>query len=157
MDYFKKIEENPYKDLAWNIPERKQGVVSVLGGNSQNFRTVVKVAEFLQSKYPLRKTNVVLPGSLKGKIPMLPDFVFLSSTDSGSFADAEELKKNINETDCSLLVGDFSKNSITGKAVAGACADSEKPLLITRDAVDLIAENTADRVLMNEHVMVLGL
>ena len=44
MEYFEKVEENIAKDLLWHMPERKQGVVNVIGGNGQNFRTPVKVA-----------------------------------------------------------------------------------------------------------------
>ena len=29
MDYFEKIGNNPYEDLYWNIPEKKQGAVNV--------------------------------------------------------------------------------------------------------------------------------
>ena len=47
MDFFEKITEKPGKDLLWNIPERKQGKVNIIGGNGQNFRTPVKTAEFL--------------------------------------------------------------------------------------------------------------
>ena len=46
MDYFEKIEKKPSDDLSWNIPEQKRGTVNIIGGNSQNFRTEVKIAEF---------------------------------------------------------------------------------------------------------------
>ena len=50
MDYFKKIDSKPSDDLLWNVPERKQGTVSIIGGNGQNFRTPVKTAEYLGEK-----------------------------------------------------------------------------------------------------------
>ena len=64
MDYFKKYEENPAEDLKWNLPERKQGAVAVIGGNKQSFIAVSKVAEWL-SNYPVEIINVVLPDALK--------------------------------------------------------------------------------------------
>ena len=152
MEYFEKLDA-PQTDLSWNIPEQKQGTVNIIGGNSQNFRTEIKIAEFLTSSYPIQTLNVVLPDALKAKLPPLPNLLFLKSTDSGSFADGEELVSAINHSDVSLLLGDLSKNSVTGKVVANACAAAtEKPLLITRDAVDLITENANDRMLMNENL-----
>ena len=65
MDYFEKIENNPYEDLYWNIPEKKQGAVNVIGGNGQSFRTEVKVAECLAEKYPIETVNLILPDALK--------------------------------------------------------------------------------------------
>ncbi len=156
MEYFEKVEENIAKDLLWNIPERKQGVVNVIGGNSQNFRTPVRVAEYLTEKYPVETVNLILPDALKSKLPLMPNFKFLESTETGSFADSTELVADINNGEYNLLIGDLSKNAITGKAVVSACASSEKPILLTRDAVDLIADNNPEEVLLNEKLAIFG-
>ena len=156
MDYFEKLEKNPYEDLLWNVPEQKRGIVNVVGGNSQNFRAEVRVAEFLMEKYPLKEVGLVLPDALQEKLPEMPNFKFLKSTGSGSFADDEELMRAFGEADYNLLLGDLSKNAITGRAVASACENSEKPLFITRDAVDLAAENMTDLLLMNEKLAIFG-
>ena len=148
-----KLTENPYADLKWNIPERKQGRINVIGGNVGNFRTEVKVAEYLTANYPLELVNVVLPDVLQDKLPPVPGLVWLKSTDSGSLADAEELTKTIEAGDYNILVGDLSKNNVTAKAVAEACRNASKPLLITRDAVDVVAENATDELLMNENLV----
>jgi len=155
MDYFKKYDTNPAEDLKWNIPERKQGTVALVGGNGQNFRTVVKAAEWLNT-YPLENVNVVLPDVLKGKLPPVPGLVFLGSTDSGSFASADELEQAINVADYALLIGDCSKNTTTTRAVATACQKAAKPLLITRDAIDLIADNRPERVLLNQNLVLMA-
>lgn len=156
MEYFEKVEENIAKDLLWNIPERKQGAVNVIGGNSQNFRTPVRVAEYLTEKYPVETVNLILPDALKSKLPPMSNFKFLESTETGSFADSTELAANINNGEYNLLIGDLSKNAITGKAVVGACASSEKPILLTRDAVDLVADNNPEEVLLNEKLAIFG-
>ena len=65
MDYFEKLDSNPYEDLKWNIPERKQGIINIIGGNEKNFRTEVKLAEYLSSNYPLETVNLILPDTLK--------------------------------------------------------------------------------------------
>ena len=131
MEYFEKITEKPAEDLSWNIPEKKSGVVNIIGGNSQNFRTEIKVSEFLEKKYPIESIRTVLPDALKTKLPNLDNFTFLASTESGSFRDTDELLTVFNTGDFNLLIGDFSKNKVTGRALASACANSEKPLFLT--------------------------
>ena len=155
MDYFKKYDHNPAEDLKWNIPERKQGIMAVIGSNSQSFRTSVKVAEWL-SAYPLESINVILPDALKNKLPSVPSLVFLGSTDSGSFANADELSKAIDVANSALLIGDLSKNTTTARAVATACQDSTKPLFITRDAVDLISDYQPERTLLNQNLVLMA-
>lgn len=153
MDYFEKVETKPAEDLSWNIPERKQGMINVIGGNSQSFRTEIKISEFLANKYPVQEVRTVLPDALKLQLPALPNFVFLSSTDSGSFASKDELKTVLGAVDFNLVLGDFSKNTVTARAVGSACSYSEKPLLITRDAVDLITGEKPEQLLMNGNVI----
>ena len=153
MDYFEKIEKNPYADLKWNIPEQKQGSVNIIGGNAGSFRTEVKIAEFITEKYPIEKVRLVLPETLRDKLPSLPNLEFLPATESGSFAESDELVTAANGADYNLLLGDLTKNAVTGRAIASACENSEKPLLITRDAVDVLAENMTNLLLMNENLV----
>lgn len=153
MDYLHKITENTFGDLLWNVPEQASGSINVIGGNAMNFRTPVKIAEFLTKSYPLKSVNLVLPDALSSKLPPLGNLIFLSSTESGSFKDADEITKTISAADVSILIGDLSKNSVTKKAIATACDLAEKPLYVTRDAVDLVAESATDALLMNENLV----
>ncbi len=156
MDFFKKIEDDPYTDLAWNIPEQKQGSINIIGGNGQNFRTVIKTAEFLTNKYPIRDVKIVLPDALKDKLPPLDNLIFVNSTETGSFGEDSKLSDIINVADYNILIGDLSKNSITEKAVGSAVKSSEKPLLITRDSVDVIANDSVAQTLLNENLIIFG-
>lgn len=153
--YFEKIDTMPTDDLLWNLPEQKQGVVNIVGGNVQKFRTSTKVGEYLVNNYPIKTVNLVLPDALEGKLPPLDNFVFLPSTEAGSLA-GEGIAEAIAAADYNLITGDLSKNTITGKAVASACESSDRPLLITRDSVDLVAENGPERLLMNEQLIIMG-
>ena len=155
MDYFEKIENNPYEDLYWNISEKKQGAVNVIGGNGQSFRTEVKVAEYLAGNYPAETVNTVLPETLKNKLPPVENFKFLPATEGGTFS-GEGLVEVINGADFNLIIGDLSKNAVTGKAVVSACEVAEKMTLVTRDTVDIIAENGPEKVLMNENMIIFG-
>lgn len=153
MDYFARVEKGSYENLTWNIPEQKQGIVNIIGGSSQNFRTEVRTAEFMATDYPIKEVRLVLPSALKNSLPDLPNLVFLPSTDSGSFNESQELNDVFNSADFNLLLGDLSKNSVTGTAVAGACRRSEKMILLTRDTVDIVANNGPERTLMNENLI----
>jgi hypothetical protein len=153
MDYFEKIENNPYEDLYWNIPEKKQGTVNVIGGNGQSFRTEVKVAEYLAGNYPVETVNTVLPEALKNKLPPVENFKFLPATEGGAFS-GEGLVETMNGVDFNLMIGDLSKNAATGKAITSACETAEKPVVISRDTVDLIVENGPEKVLMNENMII---
>lgn len=151
MGFFEKIEKNPYADLYWNVPEKKQGTVNIIGGNGQSFKTEIRVAEYLGVSYPVEFVNVVLPESLKSELPPLDNFRFLPATESGSFG-GEGLQESFENVDYNLLVGDLSKNSITGRAVVSACQSSAKPVLITRDAVDVVADNQPEKLLLNDKI-----
>ena len=149
MDYFKKYDENPFGDLRWNIPERKQGTVAIVGGNAQNFRTPIKIAEWMTTSYPIESVRVVLPNALENKLPPLPNLTFLSSTESGSFSKADEIASTLEAADFNLIIGDLSRNAVTAKAVGEVCKKVSRPLMITRDAVDLLISEINEATLMN--------
>ena len=156
MDYFEKITEQPDEDFDWNIPERKQGAVNIIGGNTGSFNNEIKIAEFIGEKYPVQDVKVVLPSSLKTKLPPLPNFVFMPATETGSFAESQELCDVFNVADYNLVLGDLSRNAITGKALSQACRQAERMTLITKDAVELLAEHEPERWLMNENLILLA-
>lgn len=156
MDYMKKYEDNPFEDVFWNIPEQKQGTVAIVGGNSQSFLTLVKTAEFLSEKYPVKTVRAVLPVALKGKIPPNDNISFVASTESGTFADGEMILSIINESDSSIIIGDLSKNSITEKAIRSAVENSDRPLIVTRDAVDITISNGMEKLLLNNNLVFLA-
>lgn len=154
MDYFKKLESNPFADFFWNLPEQPTGSLTLLGGNQNSFHTEVKMAEFINQTFRLKTLTVALPDALKAKLPPLEFFSFLPSTDSGSFADSKTLASLLDVNDFNLLLGDFSKNSITAKALAGACVSSAKPTLLTRDTIDLLSEQTPEKWLLNPQLFI---
>lgn len=138
-DYWKKqVKKSDYSDLEWNIPEQKAGIINLIGGNSAGFSAVVHNAEFLSTKFPVKKLNIILPDSLKSKLPPSPDVFFMPSTDSGSFAKSPLLNSYMNDADTNIFIGDFSKNSATAIAISEALKLSNKPAMLTRDSIDLV-------------------
>lgn len=152
LSYWQKQVKPLFPDLAWNIPEQKTGQINVIGGNSQSFHSVIRLAEFLGHNFPLREVSVFLPDVLRSQLPPLANLTFAPSTSSGSFAKSGELRTSFKTGDFTILAGDFSKNSATAIALSdaitnhleGSNPESIKPLLLTRDSVDLLAENATE-------------
>lgn len=144
-NYYKKQEKALFRDLEWNIPEQKQGEVVVLGGNAQNFSIVSRTVGMISTSFPVEKVTAVLPESLRGKIPSGTTGVkFLPATDGGSFRKSAELRDALSGADFSLIIGDLTRNAETATGVAEAVAATERPVIITRDAVDLLASEMAN-------------
>lgn len=143
-----------FPDLTWNIPEQKSGRVTVIGGNSQNFSTVIRTAEYLGTAFPLSSVHTILPDVIRPKLPPLSNFKFTPSTDSGSFARSGALRAYFDVADANLIIGDLSKNSATAIAITDLLSHETpnnsssptpstpfKPTVLTRDTVDLIAND----------------
>ena len=138
-DYWQKNQDGKlFQDLSWNIPEQKTGTFNVIGGNSGSFSSVIHSAEYLMKAFPVKNLHILLPDSLKNKVPPFPEITFLKSTDSGSFDKSSVLNDSASSADFSIFVGDFSKNSATCIALSSAIKSSEKPVLLTRDSIDLL-------------------
>ncbi|MBQ6127344.1 hypothetical protein IJI69_01470 [Candidatus Saccharibacteria bacterium] len=138
-DYWQKNQDlKLFADLSWNIPEQKTGTFNIVGGNSGSFSTVIHTAEYLAKSFPIKKFNILLPDTLKNKVPPLPDITFLPATESGSFDKSPLLNEFVSSADYSIFVGDLSKNSATCIAISDAIKNSEKPVLLTRDTIDLL-------------------
>ena len=154
MDYWQKLSKNPFDDLTWNLPEVKQGSVSIFGGNDKSFNTEIRISEKFLNTTKVKDVKLILPDTLKNKLPPVENILFVKATDSGSLADSPELTAATNISDFNLFIGDFSKNSITEQAVGSACVSAEKPTLLTRDTVDLIANGNPEELLEKESVII---
>ncbi|MBQ3352176.1 hypothetical protein IJG91_00720 [Candidatus Saccharibacteria bacterium] len=156
FDYYEKIENlKKYQELSWNIPEQKNGKISLIGGNSQSFSNIIKSAESLQQSFPIKDLSIILPDSLKNKLPPLPNFVFASSTESGSFAKSDILDNALKNSDFNILLGDFSKNSATCIAIAEALKSSDNPTIFARDTIDLLLPEMVN-IIEKENLFIIG-
>ena len=159
LDYWTK-EAKPSDNILWNLPEQKTGTLQLLGGNSQNFATIIKNAEFL-STLPLKRVKVLLPEPLRTKLPPLPptgstpELDFAPATDSGSFDKSTILNDAAQNADLIFCAGEFSKNSATAIALAEALKSTAQPILLTRDAVDLLATDIAS-LIEKDHLILLA-
>ena len=135
-----------HEDLAWNFPEQHKGTIKIIGGSSVSFLSEVKTAEYINKTFPfVKNVQNIFPDAVKSKFPPLTNLEFYKSTDSGSFANTPELQHALDEADMGIILGDLSKNSITAIAVSEMIKHCENvPLILTRDAVDLVASTAND-------------
>lgn len=146
--YWQKQSTPLYPDLAWNIPERKTGRVAVIGGNAGGFSSVIRLSEFMSQNFPFSTLTTILPDTLRGKLPSLPNLEFAISTASGSFAKSALLQSAFDTSDAVLLAGDLSRNSETAIALSNMInPKSTSPLILARDSVDLLAPEAANWLL----------
>ena len=135
-----------FPDIAWSRPERRTqaGKLGIVGGNKLGF---AGVAESYGTAYEagVGSVKVLLPDALKKTVPpSILDALFAPSTVSGGLAkDAlAELRAMGSETDALLFVGDAGRNSETAIVYEQFLQEYTKPVTLTRDAIDLVKNNT---------------
>lgn len=130
-----------FPDIEWNKPEQRAraGKLAIIGGNKLGF---VAVANAYQEAYETGAGQIrsILPDALKNAIPpTILDTLLVSSNPSGGMSQDSlpDIKASIEWADTTLLIGDTGRNSETA-IVLEAALDSSKPLVVTRDAIDLL-------------------
>lgn len=135
-----------FPDIEWSKPEQKsrRGRLGIIGGNKLGFISVddnYQVA--LQTG--AGEVRVLLPDILKKSIPAsMTDVIYGASNPSGGLAaDALVEMKAIAEWATGiLLIGDAGRNSETAILYENFIREYSGPLIITRDAIDLVKNNS---------------
>lgn len=142
----KQTDSQPlFPDIEWSKPEQKSqaGKLAIIGGNKLGFAGVAEAYKTaLESG--VGEVKVLLPDALKKSVPSsIIDATFAASNTSGGFSsDAKpELRAITAWADAALIVGDVGRNSETAVLFEQFLAEYEKPLTLTRDAIDLIKNN----------------
>lgn len=130
----------PY--VEWNKPERRDqaGTLGIVGGSSLGFRGV---ATSYQAALVagVGQARVLLPDGLRKTIPpTITDAVFAPSNPSGGFSAEShaELAALDAWSHLILLAGDNGQNSETAVLYERFLKDSDRPVVIARDALDLL-------------------
>jgi len=147
-NYWQKQTDRPlFLEIDMQKPERKQlaGRLLIIGGSAGSFFAAAS-AMSKAVEIGIGEVKVLLPDSLKKQVPVGPDVVFAPSEAAGGFGKgAVELAiAAADEADFVLLIGDMGKNAETVTFAERLMAGSNKPTLITRDAVDLLAVSATD-------------
>ena len=163
MDKFWRVQQPDqplFPDVLWSKPERRDtaGRLAIVGGNAHGFSAVAAAYQTALTT-GVGAARVILPDVLKNKIPpAMTDVIFAPSNPSGGLAsDAlNELNAAADWADLFLFVGDSGANSETAALVENFFKqNAETPIVLARDAVDLI-KNSAEIVLKraNTHLVV---
>ena len=145
-----------FPDVEWNKPERRDhaGKLGIMGGSSLSFATVAD--SYATSKDAgAGEVRVLLPDTLRRTVPpSMTDVTFGKATASGGLAtDARAEVLSLQAwADTLLLCGDAGKNSQTAIIYEELVTSAEQPIVVTRDAVDLL-QNSAQSILDNPHVV----
>ena len=145
-----------FPDVEWNKPERRDqaGKLGIIGGNKLGF---LAVAESYQEalKAGVGETRVLLPDALKKSVPtVMTDVLFAPTNQSGSLSN-EALNEALaleKWADVLLLCGDAGRNSQTSIVYEELIKKSEIPVVLTRDAIDLV-QNSLQEILDNPRVV----
>lgn len=144
-----------FPDIEWNKPEQRNraGKLAIIGGNRLGFRAVEHNYRMALA-VGVGQARVLLPDVLRESIPAtITDVVFAPSNPSGSLG--TDARRDVHAlaqwADGLLLIGDAGRNSQTAILYEELIDDITIPLVISRDAVDLILPN-ADRVVQRSTV-----
>ena len=139
-----------YPDIEWSKPEQKsrRGRLGIIGGNKLGF---ISVAESYQTvlQTGVGEVRVLLPDILKKSIPAsMTDVIYGPSNPSGGLAGNSliEMKAVGDWGTGVLLIGDAGRNSETAVLYENFVREYVGPLVITRDAIDLIKNSAAQLV-----------
>ena len=132
-----------FADVEWEKPEQRSqaGRIGIVGGNKLGF---AGIAEAYNVAYGagVGTVKVLLPDSLKKMIPASwTDVAYGPSTASGGLA-KDGLPDIMALADWStvlLLAGDAGRNSETAILYESLLRETSRPIVITRDAIDLVA------------------
>ena len=134
-----------FPDIEWSKPEQRgqAGRLGIVGGNKLGFAGVAEAYE-TALKTGTGEIRVLLPDALKKAIPpTMTDAIFAPTNPSGSLSkDASAELGAIGEwASGMLLIGDAGRSSETAILYEEFVQKYAGPLIITRDAMDLIKNN----------------
>jgi len=147
-DYWKQQQPNTplFPDIEWSKPEQKssRGRLGIIGGNKLGFAGIAESYSTALNT-GAGEVRVLLPDCLRKSIPpSMTDVIFAPCNPSGSLSrDAlPDLTALGTWASCLLLAGDAGRNSETAIAYSDLIRSYTGQLVITRDAVDLIKNDS---------------
>ena len=135
-----------FPDLEWAKPEQRSmaGRLGIIGGNKLGFAGVAEAYSRALTT-GVGQVKVALPDVLKKSIPpSITDTVFAATNPSGSLSKdaAPELDALAAWATGILCIGDAGRNSETAILYENFLQQYDGPLVLTRDAVDLIKNSS---------------
>jgi len=158
----KQSEDKPlYPDIEWSKPQqlRQKGRLGIIGGNALGFAGVAE-SYSTTLKTGVGSVRVLLPDVLKKSIPKsMTDVIYGTTNPSGGLAnDSNAILSGLADwADGILMIGDAGRNSETAILYENFLIENDKPLVISRDAVDLLRSSGQILVERPNTILVLSL
>ncbi len=154
-DYWKKQGLQPlYPEVDLGRPEQRRlaGKILIIGGNKNAFFTVAN-AMSVAYKIGAGEVRVLMPSSVKGQVPITPE-VYFAPAEKGSGAFGKESVTEMlvlaDWADTIIVIGDVGKNAETTVALSDFLRSCNKPVYLTRDAVDAVTPEVVDWSMLRE-------
>lgn len=136
-----------YSDIDMMAPEQRRfaGKLLIIGGNKGMFFAVASALEAAK-KFGIGEVRAIMPDALKNQVPSTPELYFAEAEASGAFGRLalQEMLRQAEWADAVLLIGDSGKNAETSLAFAEFMDKCQKPVYITRDAIETVTPSAAD-------------
>lgn len=150
-----------FPEIEWSKPEQRSraGKLGIVGGNSSSFAGVAE-SYSTATRTGVGSSKVLLPSILKKTIPAsMTDVVFGDTNPSGSLSKKAlpELLALGHWADSVLLIGDCGKNSETAILYEEFISTYDGALVISRDAVDLLRNNSSALIEREKTTLVVSL
>lgn len=139
-----------YPDIEWSRPEQRSqaGRLAIVGGNLHGFAAVAE-AYGAALEAGVGQVRALVPDALRRTIPSsMTDVLFAPTNPSGSLAsDASHDLSALGEwANAILMVGDAGRNSETAILYETFLRESSHPVVLTRDAIDLVRNGAGQLV-----------
>ena len=142
-----KRTNNLFSEVDLDAPEQRRfaGKILIIGGNRGQFFAVASALETAK-RMGAGEVRALMPDSLRNQVPSTPELYFAPAEASGAFGKAslEAIYRQAEWSDAVILIGDCGKNAETSMAFAEFLNKSDKPVFITRDAIETVMPGATD-------------
>ena len=160
FEYWQKQGKTPlFPEVDSWPPEQKRfaGKLLLIGGNKGSFFAVANAMQ-MAVKRGVGEVRVVMPKSLKGKVPSMPEIIFAEAEASGAFGKLALSESLLQAAwaDAVVVVGELGRNAETSVMMAEFLKICDKPIYLMRDAVDAAAADVMNWSLNETPVILLA-
>lgn len=156
----KQTDSKPlFPDIEWSKPEQRSraGKLGIVGGNKLGFASVAE-SYTTALETGVGQVRILLPDALKSQVPaVITDVAYTTSTKSGGLSSEglNDLRALDGWADAILMIGDAGRNSETAILYERYLRDSQTPVTLTRDAIDLVI-NDANLLVERPQTLIVG-
>lgn len=149
-----------FPNIAWSKPEQKSqaGRLGIVGGNSTGFQVVAKNYDHAL-RSGVGEAKILLPDILKKNLPpTMTEVVFAKANPSGGLSKEAlpDLLAFAEWCQAILMIGESGQNSETAILYENFITTHQGPLVVTRDAIDLLKDSFEPLLNRPETVLVLS-